>query len=192
MDRKTALVGIGSVLVALCPLSGNAQSSAPAGAPLVRHSAGTPPRFAFLAGPSKSDVAWNVTGDELVQRASLPDPSEQISTALATVLAKRKGGSVVPAGRADFVVEVDTTEWKAGYFVPDRPTNSVSYTAQATISDGSGTVLKTATCDVGPDERSSAGGNDEFVAHGGRTLKTMFSKAADSCLRELVQKTKSV
>ena len=190
---KTAFAVMASVLVALCPLSGNAQTPAPAaGGPLVRHSTGTTPRFAFLAGPSKSDVAWNVTGDELAQRVSLSDPAEQISLGIANALAKRKGGSVVPAGRADFIVEVDTTEWKAGYFVPDRPTYSVSYTAQATITDGSGTVLKTATCDVTPDDRSSAGGNDEFVAHGGRTLKTMFTKAADSCLREMLQKTKTL
>ncbi len=191
--NKTAITGIVCALVSICPLSGIAQTPAPAAAgPLIKHSAGTPPRFGFLSGPSKSDVAWNVTGDELVQRVSLPDPADLVSAGIANALAKRKGGAVVPAGRADFSVEVDTTDWKAGYFVPDRPTYSVSYSAQVTITDGSGTVLKTATCDVGPDDRTSAGSNDEFIAHGGRTLKTLFAKATDSCLRELLQKTKTV
>ena len=190
MDR-TSLAGLAGVLVALSPAFAAAQSSAPAG-PVIADASQPAPRFGFLAGPSKSDVAWSTNGDELVQRIELQDPADQLSTGVAAEIAKRKGGSVVGGGRADYTVTVGTMEWSAGYYVPSRPTYNVKYAAQLAITDGSGTVVKTATCQVMPDDRESAGSNDEFVAHKVRTLKTMMAKAAADCLRTLVSKTKSL
>ncbi len=187
MDR-TALAGMAIGLVALCPVSTMAQPAAPT----VAHTQGTPPRFGLLAGPSKSDVAWNTSGDELVQKVGLQDPAVQISAGVAAAIAKRKGGSVVESGKSDLIVKVETTKWSAGYFVPSRPTYTVEYDAQLTITDASGAVVKTAECLVTPDDRTSAGSNDEFVAHNGKTLKTYMAKAAEDCQRSLISKTKAV
>jgi len=201
MDR-TALAGIAGILAALIPLSTRAESSAPAGpapaanAPQIVHATGSPAEFTFLAGPTKDDVAWSIGGDVLVQKIELEDPAEQVSAAVASAIAKRKGGKVVegfPAGgRADYTVKVQTTEWSAGYYVPSRPTYSVKYAADLTITDASGAVIKTAKCGIAPDDSTSAGGNDVFLAHMGRLLKSMFAKAARDCQGELIQKTKSV
>jgi hypothetical protein len=195
MDR-TALARIVSILAALIPLSTRAESSAPAGpaaaAPLIAHAAGSTPQFVFLAGPTRSDVAWTIGGDQLVQSIELPDPAIEISVAVASAIAKRKGGQVVEAGRADYIVTVETTEWSAGYYVPSRPTYTVKYAAKLTIKDSSGAVVRTATCGVPPDDSTSAGGNDMLMAHQGRLLKTMFAKVARNCEGELIQKTKSL
>jgi len=190
MDQLRTVV-FASVAMALCPIFAEAQSSAPAG-PVVAHNTAPAPRFGFLAGPSKSDVAWSTNGDELAQRIELQDPADQLSTGVADAIAKRKGGTVVGGGRADYTVTVGTMEWSAGYYVPSRPTYNVKYAAQLSITDASGAVLKTASCQVMPDDRESAGSNDEFVAHKGRTLKTMMAKAAADCLRTLVSKTKTL
>ena len=197
MDR-TALAGIASILAALIPLSTRAESSAPAGpapaatAPLIAHATESPAQFVFLAGPTKSDVAWSIGGDALVQKIEMEDPAEQISAGVASAIAKRKGGQVVAAGRADYTVTVQTTEWSAGYYVPSRPTYSVKYGANLTITDASGAVVKTARCGVAPDDDTSAGGNDMFLAHKGKLLKTMFAKVAKDCQGELIMKTKSI
>jgi hypothetical protein len=196
MDR-TALFGFAAALAVLCPIAAGAQTPPPAAGagPLVAHAVGDTPRFGFLAGPSKSDVAWSTNGDELAQRVELQDPAVHISEGLAADIAKRKGGHVgYPAAgqTADYTVKVETTKWSAGYFVPDRPTYNVEYDAQVTVTNSTGGVVKTATCQVTPDDRSSAGSNDEFVAHKGRTLKTMMGKAADDCLRTMVSKTKGL
>jgi hypothetical protein len=194
MDR-TALAGIASVLAALIPLTGRAESSAPAAAasaPLVAHATGSAPSFRFLAGPTRSDIAWTIGGDLLVQNIELQDPAVEISAAVANAMAKRKGGQVVEAGRADYIVTVETTDWTAGYYVPSRPTYTVTYAAKLTITDASGAVVKTATCGVAPDDSTSAGGNDVLMAHKGRLMKSLFAKAARDCAGELIQKTKSV
>jgi hypothetical protein len=195
MDR-TALARIAGILAALIPLSSRAEppasAGAPANAPLIAHATGSTPQFVFLAGPSRSDIAWTIGGDLLVQTIELPDPAVEVSAALAGALAKRKGGQVVDAGRADYTVTVETTEWTAGYYVPSRPTYTVKYAARLTITDASGAVVKTATCGVPPDDSASAGGNDVLMAHKGKLMKSLFAKAAKSCEGELIQKTKSV
>ncbi len=198
MDR-TALIGIASAL-ALCPAFAGAQSPAPAAAagPSIAHTTETTPRFRFLGGPSNSDIAWSMNGEEVVQKIGLEDPAGQISAAVAGAIAKRKSGRVldgVPgsAGRPDLTVQVGTTEWSAGFFRPAvRPTYSVLYAAELTVADATGKVVKTAKCQVNPDEEVSAGGNDEFLAHKGRLLKQWLSKAAESCQGTFVQKTKDL
>ncbi len=189
MDSRT-LAGIAGALVAVCPMVAGAQ--APASGPQIAHYTGDVPHFGFLAGPSKSDVAYSNSGDELLQRFQIEDPAVQISAGVAGEIAKRKGGSLVVGGKADFTVKVETIRWSAGYSVPSRPTYSVEYAAHLTITDGAGAVVKTADCQVNPDDNNSAGSNDEFIAHKGRTLKTMLAKAGADCQRTLISKTKGV
>jgi hypothetical protein len=186
-------------ILALIPISTHAQSSAPAApasGPLIAHSTGATPQFLFIAGPNRSDVAWSTGGDVLVSDIGLQDPSEQVSLGVANALAKRKGGQViegaVAGGRATFTVKVETTEWSAGYYLAGRPTYSVKFYARLTITDAAGAVVKTATCSVAPDDSSSAGGNDVFLAHKGKLLKSTFAKAAQECQGELISKTKSL
>ncbi len=183
-----ALLAVASAVVLISPVSTMAEVAGPT----VAYTSGSAPRFGFLAGPSKSDVAWNTSGDEVAQKASLEDPAAAISKAVAEAIAKRKNGTVAAGGKADFTVKVETTKWSAGYFVPSRPTYNVEYDAQVTVTDGSGAVVKTAECLVTPDDRVSAGSNDEFVAHSGKTLKAFLAKAAQDCQRTLISKTRSV
>jgi hypothetical protein len=186
-------------LVALCPVMAQAQApAAAAGGPVIAHTIDATPRFKFLGGPSNSDVAWTMNGEEVVQKVGLEDPAAQISTAVAAAIAKRKSGRVVEVGPAlnqkpDFTVTVATTDWSAGFFRPAvRPTYSVDYAAEVRVADASGKVVKTASCHVSPDEEVSAGDNEEFLRHNGRTLKTWLGKAAESCRDTFVNKTRDL
>jgi len=198
MDR-TALIGFASVLAALCPAIAGAQAPAPAaGGAVIAHHADTTPQFRFLGGPSNSDIAWTMNGEEVVQKVDLDDPAGQISAGVAAAIAKRKSGRVMdgypgPSDHPDLTVTVATEEWSAGFFRPDvRPTYSVKYAAQLTVTDSSGKVVKTAHCQVNPDERVSAGGNDEFLQHKGRLLKQWLAKAAENCQDTFVSKSKDL
>jgi hypothetical protein len=197
---RTALIGLAAVL-ALCPVVAGAQPAAPAaagGGPVIAHATDATPRFRFLGGPSNSDIAWSMNGEEVVQKVGLEDPAGQIGAAVAAAIAKRKSGRVVEVGpgltqRPDFTVTVATTDWSAGFFRPAvRPTYSVDYAAELRVSDASGKVVKTATCHISPDEEVSAGDNDEFLRHNGRLLKSWVSKAAENCQGTFVQKTKDL
>ncbi len=191
---KTALAAIASVLAALGPVFAQAQTpaAAPASGPRILAETGPSPSFKFYAGSNFDDVARTTNVPEMLTRIGLRDPAAEISLAIAKDLAKRKAGSLVPAGPADYTVTVTSDVWSAGYFVPFRPTYNLSYSAELKVTDASGAVVKSGACQVNPDDTDSAGGNDVLIAHGGRKLKEIYAKAADTCVRILLSKIKSL
>ena len=194
MDRFR-VIGLVGVLAALCPAFAGAQPTpAAASGPKVLAEVGPSPSFKFYAGSNFDDVARTTNVPEMLLRFGLRDPAAEISLAIATELAKHKGGSLVASGPADYTVTVTSVEWSAGYYVPFRPTYNLSYSAQLKVTDASGAVVKSGTCQVMPDdaEGASAGGNDVLIAHGGRKLKEIYAKATASCERTLLLKTKSI
>jgi hypothetical protein len=185
-------VGIVSALVALSPMAAGAQPAPAAGGPKVLPVAGPAADFKFYAGSNFDDVARTTNVPELLTRIGLRDPAAEISIAVAKDLAKRKGGSLVESYPADYTVTVTSTDWSAGYYVPFRPTYNLRYVAELSVTDKSGAVVKTGTCQVNPDDANSAGGNDMLIAHGGRKLKEIYAKATDSCVRTFITKTKGL
>ena len=192
MGRGSA-VGFLGALVAICPLAAGAQPApAVAGGPKVLAEVGPSPSFKLFAGSEIDDIARTTNIPEMLERIGLRDPSAEISLTVAKDLAKRKGGSVVASAPADYTVTVTSTDWTAGFYVPHRPTYNLRYGADLVVTDASGAVVKKATCQENPDDDASAGGNDVLLAHGGRKLKEIYAKAAASCARTLMSKTKSL
>ena len=192
MDRGL-VVGFLGALVAICPLAAGAQPApAAAGGPKVFAETGPTPSFKFFAGSEIDDIARTTNVPEMLLRIGLRDPAAEISLAVATDLAKRKGGSVVGSAPADYTVTVTSTDWTAGFYVPHRPTYNLRYGADLVVTDASGAVVKKATCQENPDDDNSAGGNDMLLAHGGRKLKEIYAKATASCARSFLSKTKSL
>ena len=190
---RTQLIGIVGALLALSPLSAGAQPApAAAGGPKILAENGPSPDFKFYAGGSIDDIARTTNVPEMLTRIGLRDPAAQISLQVAKDLAKRKGGALVSAGPADYTITVTSTEWSAGYYVPNRPTYNLRYSAEISVTDAKGTVVKAGTCTENPDDADSAGGNDMLIAHSGRKLKEIYAKAADSCARTFISKIKSL
>ena len=184
---------LAGALVALCPVIAAAQPAPDgAGSPRILPEAGPAASFKFYAGSNFDDVARTTNVPELLTRIGLHDPAGEISLAVAKELAKRKGGSIVSSSPADLTVTVTSTEWSAGFYMPHRQTYNLRYSAELTVADAKGTTVKSAACQVMPDDDNSAGGNDTLIAHGGRKLKEIYAKATESCLRTLISKTKSL
>ena len=192
---RAGVGGLVGALVALCPVIAAAEP-APAGAgadgPKVSAEVGPSPSFKFYAGASIDDIARTTNVPEMLVRIGLRDPAAEISLDVAKDLAQRKNGSIVASGPADYTVTVTSTEWSAGYYVPHRGTFNLRYSADLTVTDASGKVVKKSACQVMPDDDNSAGGNDMLIAHGGRKLKEIYAKATESCRRTLISKTKSL
>lgn len=191
MDRNLS-VGFLGALLAICPLAAGAQPAPAAAGPKVFAQAGPSPSFKFFAGSEIDDVARTTDVPEMLTRIGLRDPSAEISLAIAKEIAKRKAGSLVGSAPADYTVTVTSTDWTAGFYVPFRPTYNLRYGAQLTVTDASGAVIKSATCQENPDDSNSAGSNSVLLAHGGRKLKEIYAKATASCEQTFISKIKSL
>ena len=192
MNRIGAVVCVGA-LAALCPVIAGAQPApAAASGPRILPEAGQPASFKFFAGSNFDDVARTTNVPELLNRIGLRDPAGEISLAVAKDLAKRKGGAVVDSTPADLTITVTSTEWSAGFYMPHRQTYNLRYSAELTVTDAKGAVVKSTTCQIMPDDDNNAGGNDMLIARGGRKLKEIYAKATESCERTFISRIKSL
>ncbi|WP_067279817.1 hypothetical protein [Mitsuaria sp. 7] len=173
----------------------------------------TPDFTAMTAGKAAfailGAVAMIAEGNAIVRDNAIDDPALSIAADLQTRLGTAKGmtaitGSAITSKNdlpsviasnpgADYVLDVQTTNWSFLYFPTNWTHYRVMYSARVRLIDAATkTVVAEAGCRSVPSDDKNAPTYDELLADKAALLKSHLAKAAAECVDQVARDTLKV